>query len=857
VTLTTEQLDATVNLNTSGYVEVNGREEAFVTYSDQNLVGQYYGSYVVLAATDSVDYLLPDLAGRDIQVVSYPLNTVDYGTKAMLKVPHYAGFDPLTSTLTVKRPTDIPIDVRCDTAVVLFSKGEEAKSSSPYGMMVNTITGSTTVDEYYKNLVLKEFIATSCPDIPYLFGSYTYISAANSTYKLYSLQPWNVREKFMYTVYFKNSYPEPPLVSVACKSQWVLLGVNSSINGYESATFFVPDGFGSAVTTDHLEIAVFTPVTGSESTTYKSQVTDLVGGVSGITYITTTHVYSDVGTQKPAIHIRNTDNEVVFNTRNIPCANVAFFDSYSSTIPAPPPSTQVLTKALPTDVANSKPPSYSMDQVLVLTKKVHLIAGTMSNAYYQVEANRWRESHCGWFGCYSHTDYLSNGYTISAITTTNDPTGVSGVTQRYRCTYISAEQTHKDGTRFTDFANAVFDALGTLASGDITGISDGFSALFVDKGPPGAVFSNFASSGLPRAHTIPIYLPTIKLPGVSTTTEKVNTPSLPDPVIVEIEDYVDPLASAPILVESNVVVSGGLIAENIPWIFYTKVSSDIVSTSDFLLTVGLVDTGDFNDLLEAERGEYVVDYMQLTGRSDVQSHLVYVPAHDFYQYAYPHYSYDAVYEAKHKSILPAPVPGKSSYPQYLRVYFNTFDQWCKYYGSDYFSSIDSEAGTHPEYALFQYAPDISTDTAYLTTTKLTYAQTAVRLVAAYNRIYSTSYTTASFPAFYDALGIRVKRTTAHDMIFEILQDPHYRIFSNRLAERQPFYSVVVGDMYEETNIKGNVPAAVFSYFFMAASGGKPSASTRSAATEAEEYVVDPTSDGTITFDYSTSDSSTV
>lgn len=631
-----DQFSSEVQFNATGSLKIAGIDELpFITYSDENLVGQHYGSIEVLASVSGESHYFPGLIGRAVQVVCYPMDYSYASATGMVKVPHQARFDTLTGELEIIRPAS-DISLICDTAIILFAKGEDTAVTDSYGMKISNSDGVSVVDSSYKNLVLSEYMSHSVDDIPGFFGDYQTISLANATFRLYDLPEYSmVRNRIQY-VFFKQSYGSPPLVAIGCKSEWVFLGfLNSASDGaYFGFAILVPDGFGSSTAGDDLEVAIFSPTSNNERISYEVDSYESSyplddGGFSAAKSVTRIYASNDYD-QLPVVTIRNSNGDILLNTRNIPCPNLCDFNGYYASIPAPPPSTAVGSSVIPADMVDASPPSYIISPLLVLTKK-HLLVAGMNISHYISESSSWRESHCNFLGCFSHTDYVSQGYVLSVVTSSNDPDSGANIVTKYRAYYLTGRWESSFGTLLTDALSGLLSGISELLSGDISGLATAYNSLFGSDGGS-SNYTNTDATGLPNAFMLPVYLPTYKIDGIVSQTVEVTGQYIPD---VEIpssgNEALTPEEWSPLPLDDT-FLHGGIIAENV-WLM-TMVdhtdTSTFSTTEDFLDYHGLSYTGEFNSLPIQQRVVMIAEFALSIGQSS--AHYTILPYGGDYTY---------------------------------------------------------------------------------------------------------------------------------------------------------------------------------------------------------------------------------
>ena len=93
-TQSTDRVTIMASFVASSYAKVpDGSTKGFPSWSEESITGTYYASFVVSKILRLQVTSYPDLIGKDVQIVTYPVNWSGSEHSKIFSTPHAAGFD--------------------------------------------------------------------------------------------------------------------------------------------------------------------------------------------------------------------------------------------------------------------------------------------------------------------------------------------------------------------------------------------------------------------------------------------------------------------------------------------------------------------------------------------------------------------------------------------------------------------------------------------------------------------------------------------------------------------------------------------------------------------------------------------
>lgn len=535
----------------SSYARVpDGSVQGFPSWSDESITGTYYVSFIVPASTKSTQYNYPDLVGKDVQIVTYPVNWTSSEYSRTFSTPHVAGFDSASGSLYVERASD-DLTLQCDTVVVLFSSGKQADSTGEYGIKITDGNGVSVIERSFSNLVIEEVISISADSPDYKGSSHTY-SYHNDTYRLYDLPTWIRISNDRLYVKFDKQYIRPPVLAVYSHSHWafVTMHLDNSSGRYSGATFYLPTGLNSYP--DDFKVAVLGPL----DTTYRQAVYSPSRYTTNYSSASATHnvlTTTDELYNRPGVHVQTEEGNTVFNSRFAPAGDIHYAGDVLAVGKALSPNAQTTTDigvgqglSVPTIPGESINQSVSVPYIVV--------SGYNSLGYKESSAN-WKKKKKKAGVTYKTIYYATGGVSTQVVC-------LRSVAGNYRQVGVYSHTYYNTADRKTKTEKTWKSWIGAFLVAGLFGVSliGAFGAGYIIFSRPtrevlkvpGGNMSNLASSGLPKVYTIQLKLPLMGVTNIvpygtinaedippPASTDTITVPDVGDPVVLDPEEEVD------------------------------------------------------------------------------------------------------------------------------------------------------------------------------------------------------------------------------------------------------------------------------------------------------------------------------
>lgn len=568
----------------SSYAKVpDGSTKGFPSWSEESITGTYYTSFVVSKGTASVSYNYPDLVGKDVQIVTYPVNWSGSDHSKTFSTPHAAGFDSARGNLYVERSSD-DLALQCDTVIVLFSSGKQADSTGEYGIKITNGNDVSVIERSFSNLVIEEVISVSADSSGYKGSSHTH-SYQDSEYRLYNLPIWYRVSNDRLFVNFTKRYKRPPILAVYYKSPWafVTMHLDNSTGQYYGATFYIPKGLNGYP--NDFKVAVLGPL----DTSYKQAVYSPSRYTSGYGSATATHnvlTTTNEHYNRPGVHVQTEKGDTIFNSRFAPAGDLVYAGDVL-TGGLEQELEQLIYKPIATGTPLSVPsiPGESINQSV---SAPYIIVSGYNALGYVEDTNNWEKKHKKLGVTYKITYYGTGGVSSQVVclgSGNNNQVSVSRHTY-----YNTGDRKTKTVKKYLPIIAAFFTA--GLFGVTLLGVFGAGYILYRSRSPslilrrPAADMSNLVSSGLPKVYTIQLKLPLMGVTNIVSygtvsagnivppvSTGHITIPNVGDPVIPIPEEendvsyasiwdmpytwirFIQPLTEAQIGIEGDLVLA--------------------------------------------------------------------------------------------------------------------------------------------------------------------------------------------------------------------------------------------------------------------------------------------------------------
>lgn len=534
----------------SSYARVpGGSTKGFPSWSEESITGTYYTSFVVSKNTASTSYSYPALIGKDVQIVTYPVNWSSGSEHSKIfSTPHAAGFDSAKGNVYVERSSD-DLTLQCDTAVVLFSSGKQADSTGEYGIKITNGNDVSVIERSFSNLVIEEVISVSADSAAYR-GSSSSQSFGDDTYRLYDLPVWHRMSNDKIRVQFTKQYVRPPVLAVRSVGLWafITMHTDSSTGRCTGATFYIPSGVQSYP--NDFKVAVLGPL----DTSYKqavynsSRYTSTYGSATATHNVLTTTAESY---KRPGVLVQTEDGSTIFSSRYAPAGDLVY-------------AGDVLTGGLEQELEyiSYKPmaigsplsvPSVPGESINQSVSAPYIIASGYHSLGYEEATKQWQKKKKKLGVTYKRT-YYSAGGVSSQVVCLGSVAGDDHQIAVHRHTYYNkADRKSKTVKYFDVWLNDFLNFIGGLF--DVSFGSKFKSYTRTTSGilnRPGVTMSNLGVSGLPKVYTIQLKLPLMGVTNIVSygtvsaedipppaSTGTIAIPDIGDPVVLDPEEVND------------------------------------------------------------------------------------------------------------------------------------------------------------------------------------------------------------------------------------------------------------------------------------------------------------------------------